>query len=176
MEPMIAPSGSIPWIMHIKNSLPDVHLYPHHSTSLPFRPNATFANSTQYGSLAVSPDGNLFKRFQSPQPAMNVRPFNNNVLSDVVYSDIPAVNGGSKVAHLFFSRKSHIIHVEEMRTTGDFLSCFQNFVRKWGQPLRLLCDHGSYQSSKSVLDYLKMLWIGLWQSEAYNQHQNQFKR
>eukprot|EP00536_Pseudo-nitzschia_multiseries_P005302 jgi/Psemu1/190243/e_gw1.98.85.1 len=43
-------------------------------------------------------------------------------------------------------------------------------------PPRLLYDHGSYQSSKGVLDYLKMLWIGLWQSEAYHQHQNQFEQ
>eukprot|EP00536_Pseudo-nitzschia_multiseries_P012728 jgi/Psemu1/32968/gm1.32968_g len=28
---------------------------------------------------------------------------------------------------------------------------------------------------KKVLDYLKMLWIGLWQSEAYHQHQNQYE-
>eukprot|EP00536_Pseudo-nitzschia_multiseries_P014990 jgi/Psemu1/40807/gm1.40807_g len=137
---------------------------------------ATFDNSTQYGSLAVSPGGNIFKRFHSPQPAMNVRPFNDGILSEVVYSNVPAIDGGSKLAQIFFGRKSHIIHVEEMRTTGDFLSCFQNFVRKWGRPLCLLCDHGNYQSSKRVIDYLKMLWIGLWQSEPYHQHQNQFER
>eukprot|EP00536_Pseudo-nitzschia_multiseries_P015981 jgi/Psemu1/219753/e_gw1.991.23.1 len=140
------------------------------------RIKATFNNSTQYGSLSLSPDGNIFKRFQSPQPAMNVRPFNDDILSDVVYSDTPAINGGSKIAQDFFGRKSHIIHVEEMRTTADFLPCLQNFVRQWGRPLRLLCDHGSYQSSKSVLDYLKMMWIGLWQSEPYHQHQNLFER
>eukprot|EP00536_Pseudo-nitzschia_multiseries_P015565 jgi/Psemu1/43065/gm1.43065_g len=36
------------------------------------RIKATFTNSTQYGSLSISPDGNIFKRFQSPQPAMNM--------------------------------------------------------------------------------------------------------
>eukprot|EP00536_Pseudo-nitzschia_multiseries_P014229 jgi/Psemu1/214147/e_gw1.674.34.1 len=118
----------------------------------------------------------ILSRFQSPQPAMNVRPLNDDVLSDVIYSDTPAIDGGSKIAQVFFGRKSHIIHVEEMRTTGDFLPCLQNFVRQWGRPLRLLCDHGSYQSSKSVLDYLKMMWIGLWQSEPYHQHQNLFER
>eukprot|EP00536_Pseudo-nitzschia_multiseries_P011293 jgi/Psemu1/28422/gm1.28422_g len=123
------------------------------------RIKATFANSTQYGSLAVSPDGNLFKRFQSPQPAMHVQPFNDNVLSNVVYSDVPAINGGSKVAQIFFGLTSHIIHIKEMRTTRDFLSCFQNFIR-----------------NKRVIDYLKMLWIGLWQSKPYHQHQNQFER
>eukprot|EP00536_Pseudo-nitzschia_multiseries_P011895 jgi/Psemu1/30428/gm1.30428_g len=117
------------------------------------RIKATFANSTQYGSLAVSPDGNLFKRFHSPQLAMNVLPFNDDVLSDVVSYDVPAINGGSKLAQIFFGRKSHR-----------------------DAPLRLLCDHGSYQSSKRVINYLKMLWIGFWQSEPYHQHQNQFER
>eukprot|EP00536_Pseudo-nitzschia_multiseries_P019373 jgi/Psemu1/60384/gm1.60384_g len=120
---------------------------------------ATFDNSTKYGSFSISPDGNIFKRFQSPQPAMIVRLFHDDILSDVVYSDTPAVNGGSKLAQVFLGQKSYIIHVEEMQSTADFLPCLQNFVRKWGRPLRLLCDHGSYQSSKSVLDYLKMLWI-----------------
>ena len=53
---------------------------------------------------------------------------------------------------------------------------FQNFVRKWGAPKRLLADSARYQSSNRVLDYLRILWIGLWQSEPHYQHQNKFER
>eukprot|EP00536_Pseudo-nitzschia_multiseries_P014547 jgi/Psemu1/39086/gm1.39086_g len=91
------------------------------------RIKATFNNSTQYGSLSISSDGNIFKRFQSPQPAMNIGPFNDDVLSDVIYSDTPAINGGSKLAQVFFGRKSHIIHVEETTSRLAMLSDVPNF-------------------------------------------------
>eukprot|EP00536_Pseudo-nitzschia_multiseries_P001595 jgi/Psemu1/3625/gm1.3625_g len=94
--------------------------------------NVTGINNHQIQNIPIAtcgaPDGNIYKRYQSPQPTMNVHPFNDDVLSGVVYSDIPAVNGDSKIAQIFFGQKSHIIHVEEMRTTADSLSCFQNFV------------------------------------------------
>eukprot|EP00536_Pseudo-nitzschia_multiseries_P005269 jgi/Psemu1/12096/gm1.12096_g len=123
------PSNSLTAAPHIQSptALDYLSLKPFFGWVSLDRIKATFDNSTQYGSLSLSPDGNIFKGFQSPQPVMNVRPFHDGILSDVIYSDTPAVNGGSKLAQVFFGRKSHIIHVEEMRTTADFLPCFQIF-------------------------------------------------
>ena len=136
----------------------------------------TFQNSTQYGFMPSSPDGNLFKRYHSPNPAMNVYRLQDDVLTDTVFSDTPAVDGGCTQAQIFFGKSSHIVHVEALTTTKDFLRSFQNFVRKWGAPIRLLADSAQYQSSFRVLDYLRLLWIGLWQSEPHYQHQNKFER
>ena len=136
----------------------------------------TFKNSTQYGFMPNSPDGNLFKRWHSPNPAMNVFRLQDDLLTDKIHSNTPAIDGGFKEAQVFFGRKSHIIHVETISKTKKFVQCLQNFVNKWGAPLRLLADHISYHASIQVLDYLRMLWIQLWFSEAYYQHQNPFER
>jgi hypothetical protein len=136
----------------------------------------TFKNSTQYGYMPASPDGQLFKRWNSPNPAMNVFRLQDDVLTDKVYSNTPAINGGFTEAQIFFGRKCHIIHPEPTSKTKKFLQCLQNFVRTWGAPIRLLADHVSYHASFQVLDYLRILWIQLWFSEAYYQHQNPFER
>jgi hypothetical protein len=137
---------------------------------------ATFRNSTQYGFQPSSPDGNLFKRWHSPNPAMNVFRLNDDLLTDKIFSDTPAVDGGHTEAQIFFGRKCHIIHVEPTSKRMKFIHCLQNFVRKWGAPNRLLGDHAANQSSFRVMDYLRLLWIGYWCSEPYYQHQNLFER
>jgi hypothetical protein len=137
---------------------------------------ATFKNSTQYGFQPASPDGNLFKRWHSPNPAMNVFRMNDDLLTDKVYSDTAAVDSGYVEAQIFFGRKSHIIHVEPLSKIRKFIHCLQDFVRKWGAPNRLLGDHAGNQCSFRVMDYLRLLWIGFWCSEPYYQHQNMFER
>jgi hypothetical protein len=136
----------------------------------------TFKNSTQYGFQPVSPDGNLFKRWQSPNPAMNIFRLNDDLLTDKIHADTPAIEGGHTEAQVFFGRKCHIIHVEPISKIRKFIHCLQDFVRKWGAPNRLLGDHAANQSSFKVMDYLRLLWIGFWCSEPYYQHQNMFER
>ena len=126
--------------------------------------------------MPLSPNGNLFKRWKAPNPAMNVFRLNDDVLTDDIQSDTPAISGGFSRAQIFFGRNSHIIHVEPLAKKSYFLRTFQNFVRKWGAPLRLLCDNAPQQKSTRVLDYLRLLWIGLWNSEPHYQHQNPFER
>ena len=135
----------------------------------------TFQNSTQYGFQSTSPDGNLFKRYHAPNPAMNVFRFNDDLMTDKIHSNTPAI-GGHTEAQLFFGRTSHIAHVEPITRTHPFLKCLQNFVRKYGAPNRLLGDHAGNQASYKVMDYLRLLWIGFWCSEPYYQHQNMFER
>ena len=136
----------------------------------------TFENSTRYGSLSVSPDGNLFKRFQSPNPAMNVYRLNDDLLTDKIYSNTPSLEGAFTAAQLFIGRKSHIAHVEPISSKKTFLIALQGFVNKWGAPNRLIGDSAPNHYSNQVIDYLRMLWIGIWTSEPYYQHQNPFER
>ena len=107
---------------------------------------------------------------------MNVYRLPDDLLMDEVFSNTPAIDGGFSSAMVFFGRKSHIIHIEHLSKTKRLVMCLQNFVRQWGAPDRILADHASYHCSFSVLSYLRLLWIGLWFSEAYYQHQNPFEQ
>ena len=61
-------------------------------------------------------------------------------------------------------------------TTADYLRTIQNFVWEYGAPDAIICNHDNYHSSGRVLDYLRMLWIRLWVSEAHYQHHNALER
>ena len=65
----------------------------------------TFKNSTQYGALAKSEYGNLFKRFNSPNAAMNVNRLNDDLLMDKVSSSVPAIDRGFTDVYVFITRK-----------------------------------------------------------------------
>ena len=135
----------------------------------------TFQHSTQYRFLPASPDGNIFKRYKSPNPAMNVYRLQDDVMTDTIFQIyLPLMVATLKPK--FFGQTSHIVSVEPLSTTKNFLRSFQNFARKWGAPQRLLAHSARYQSSNRVLDYLRILWIGLWQSEPHYQQQNKFER
>ena len=60
-----------------------------------------FENSTQYGAIAKSQHGNLFKQFNSPHPAMNVNQLDDNFLMDKISSSVPAIDGGFTEAYVF---------------------------------------------------------------------------
>ena len=136
----------------------------------------TFENSTQYGTLPQSEHGNLFQRFRSPHPAMNVSRLNDDLLMDKIQSNTPAINGGFNSAYIFICRKSHLIHPEHITSNRTFLQALQGFITTWGAPKRVIGDSASYHYSHQVLDYLKMLWIQILTSEPYYQHQNPFER
>ena len=74
----------------------------------------TFQNSMQHGCIFKSKEGNQFRRHKSPQPAMNIHRWDEDVLMDEVFSAVPATNGGFKSAMVFFGGRSHVIHAEHM--------------------------------------------------------------
>ena len=94
----------------------------------------TFDNSTQYGTLPQSEHGNLFQRFRSPHPAMNVPRLNDDLLMDKIHSNTPGINGGFTSAYIFICRKSHLIHPEHITSNRTFLQALQGFITTWGAP------------------------------------------
>ena len=144
---------------------------------LPIKTTASaFENSTQHGCIFNSEEGNQFKRCKSPQPAVNVHRWDEDILMDEIFASVPAIDGRFKSAMVFFGRRSHIIHVEEMTRSERLLQCMQSLVTKHGAPRRITADHAGHHETFSVLSYLRMLWIRLWFSEACHHHQNLFER
>ena len=136
----------------------------------------TFRNSTQYGYMPNSPEGNQFVHWHAPNPALNVHRLNDDLLTDKIYSDTPALDSGHTEAQIYFGRKSHIVDVQPRTKNISFLGTLQNMVQKWGAPNCILGNHAQEHHSHRVLAYLRMLWIGYWWSEPYYQHQNMFEQ
>lgn len=134
----------------------------------------TFQATTQY---ARYPAGeHLKKMYKSPFPALNVQRRNEDVATDTVYSDTPALLDGSTMAQVFVGTPSLVTDVYGMKTEKQFVSTLQDIIRERGAMTRLLSDRAQVEISARVKDILRALYIGDWQSEPYHQHQNPSER
>ena len=97
---------------------------------------------------------------------------------DLLYSDVPAVDGGETRAWLITGTTSK--HTSAYKSKGESadhaLAAFQDRVREHGRPRRLLTDNASTFRAGRFITYLRDLWIALWQSESYKQNQNPVER
>jgi len=130
----------------------------------------TFDATTQMARIPMS--NVLSKWFKSHNPAINTPRRNEDVATDTVYADVPAVDDGSTMAQFFCGTTSLVVDVHGMKTEKQFPDALEDCIRRRGAPTRLLSDHAAVETSARVKDLLRALHIGDWQSEAYMQHQN----
>ena len=135
----------------------------------------TLKTTTQYARIPMM--GETMKRFyKSPYPALNVARRAEDLLTDVVYSDTPAIDDGSTSAAVYSGKKSHVMDIYGMKTDKQFVNTLEDIIRERGAPTRLLSDHAILIRSSRVLDILRSLCIGQWTSEPHRQNQNTMER
>ncbi|MEL7196229.1 MAG: reverse transcriptase domain-containing protein [Bacteroidota bacterium] len=134
----------------------------------------TFALSTQYGKL---PNSTILKKhYKSPNPALNVKRRNESIATDTVFSDTVAIDNGSTVAQFFVGTETMVCDVYSMKTSKQFVNTLEDIIIARGAPTRLLSDSATLEISARVKDILRTMFIGNWQSEPYQQHQNPAER
>ena len=134
----------------------------------------TFAHTTQYARL---PSGTLLKRtFKSSNPALNVTRRNEPVACDIVYSDVPAIDNGSTAAVIFTGLDTQVTDVYSIKSDKQFVNTLEDNIRYRGAPTKLISDRAQVEISNKVLDILRTLCIGDWQSEPHQQQQNPAER
>ena len=134
----------------------------------------TLQHTTQ---LARIPTGTLLKRvFKSSNPALNVHRRNEPVACDVVYSDTPAIDDGSKTAVIFTGTKTSVTDVYGISSDDQFVNTLEDNIRERGAPYRLVSDNGSVIIAERVKTILRTLCISAWQSEPHQQQQNPAER
>jgi hypothetical protein len=134
----------------------------------------TFQHSTQMARIPMS--SHLRTWYKAPNPALNVPCPHEDLLSDCIYSDIPAIDGGKTCAQVFFGRRTRVGDAYKMKSKSEFPNTLQCNIRDHGAPDRLLTDSTTYETSKRVNVILNDLHIGAWQSEPHKQHQNPCER
>ena len=116
------------------------------------------------------------RAFKSPNPALNVYRCNEPVTCDIVYSDTPAIDDGSTVAVLFVGTKTQVTDVYGIKTDKQFVNTLEDNIIQRGAPHKLLSDRAKVIISNKVLDILRTLCIGNWQSEPHQKQQNPAER
>jgi hypothetical protein len=124
----------------------------------------TFAATTQNARMPHSTI--LKKHYRSPYPALNVHRRSEPVATDTVYSDTPAVDCGHTQAQIFVGTKSIV------ETDKQFVNTLEDNIRRRGAIYKLISDRAQVEIPTRVLDILRSLYIGDWQSEPHQQHQN----
>jgi hypothetical protein len=116
------------------------------------------------------------QHYKSPFPAMNVHRRDEAIATDTVYSDTPAVDSGVTIAQLFVGLTSTVCDVFPLKTEKAFVNTLQDVIRRRGAPSKLVSDRAQVEISRRVLDIMRSLVIGDWQSEPHQQHQNPAER
>jgi hypothetical protein len=130
----------------------------------------TFHATTQYARATV---GTTLKHaYKTPFPACNVRPRNEAVATDTVYSDVPAVDCGHTSAQIFVGRGSLVTDIVGMSTDKQFVNTLEDNIRYWGAMDKLISDRAQLEISNRAKDLLRAMAIEDWQSEPGYQHQN----
>jgi hypothetical protein len=93
-----------------------------------------------------------------------------------VYSDTPAIDSGVTVAQFFVGCDSMVCDIYGIKTDKQFVNTLEDNIRERGAPNKLISDRAQVEISEKVQDILRTLFIGSWQSEPHQQHQNPAER
>ena len=132
----------------------------------------TFENTTQYATNVMS-GPHIRQTIKSPYPALNVARRNEDVMTDTVYAEVPAIGtNGQTMAQIFVGRSSHVTDVFGMTNEDEFINTLSDVVRKRGAMDTLVSDHAQVEMSKRVNEFLREYIIRARQTEPNYQHQN----
>ena len=134
----------------------------------------SFKATTQLARMPMSTI--LKKRYKSPNPALNVRPRDEPVATDTVYSDTPAIDCGVTSAQLFIGTTTNTKDVYPIKSDKQFVNTLLDNITQRGAPTKLISDRAQVEISERVKQVLRPLHISTWQSEPHQQHQNPAER
>jgi septum formation inhibitor MinC len=95
-----------------------------------------------------------------------MRPCDEPVATDTIYSDTPAIDCGFTSAQLFVGTKTHTADVCPIKSDKQFVNTLLDNITQRGAPNKLISDRAQVQISERVKQVLRPLHISTWQSDA----------
>jgi hypothetical protein len=111
-----------------------------------------FKRTTQLAKMPMSTI--LKKRYKSPNPALNVRPRDEPVATDTIYSDTPAIDCGITSVQLFVGTKTHTADVYPIKSDKQFVNTLQDDITQRGAPTKLISDRAQVEISECIKQVL----------------------
>ena len=131
----------------------------------------TFNVTTRHGTAPNTQDY-IKNHFKPRNPVFIIPRCSEDVATDTIFSDTPAVDDGSTMAQFFCGHDTLVCDAYGIKSTKQFINTLSDNIRKWGAMDTLISDGGKYDISKGVTDLLQSLFIQDYQSESYHQDQN----
>ena len=130
----------------------------------------TFNVTTRHGTAPNTQDY-IKNHFKPRNPVSSIPRCSEDLATDTIFSDIPAVDDGSTMAQVFCGHDTLVCDAYGIKSTKQFINTLSDNIRKWGAMDTLISDGGNYDISKGVTDLLHSLFIQDYQSESYHQDQ-----
>jgi hypothetical protein len=86
-----------------------------------------------------------------------VRPGDELVATNTIYSDTPAINCGITSAHLFVGTKTHTADVYPIKSDKQFVNTLLNNITKCRAPTKLISNRAQVGISERVKQVLRPL-------------------
>ena len=131
----------------------------------------TFENSTQWAVTATRFP--MRKHFKSRFPAFSIPCRNEDVATDTIFSDTPAIDSGVTMAQSFVGKDSLVSDV--YRSSKQFVGTLEDNIGFSRGMSKLISDYAQVEISNKVKDILRMSHSSSWNSEPYHQNQNPSK-
>ena len=121
------------------------------------------------------------KHFKSRFPAFNIPRRSEEVATDTIFSDTPAIESGTLVTdvyHLksqkqFVGKRTLVTDVYHLKSQKQFVNTLEDNIRFRGAMTKLISDYAKVEISNKVKDILQMYHSSRWNSEPYHQNQKQ---
>ena len=130
----------------------------------------TFNVTTRHGTAPNTQDY-IKNHFKPRNPVSSIPRCSEDLATDTIFSDTPAVDDGSTMAQFFCGHDTLVCDAYGIKSIKQFINTLSDNIRKWGAMDTLISDGGNYDISKGVTDLLHSLFIQDYQSESYHQDQ-----
>jgi hypothetical protein len=104
-----------------------------------------------------------------------MRPRDEPVATDTIYSDTPEIDCGITSAQLFIGTKTRTTDVYPIKSDKQFVNTLLDNITQRGTTTKLISDRAQVEISERVKQVLRPLHISTWQSEPHQQHQTPAK-
>ena len=106
------------------------------------------------------------KHFKSRFPAFNIPRRSEEVATDTIFSDTPAIDSGVTMAQISVGKRTLVTDVYPLKSQK------QLNIRFRGAMTKLISDYAKVEISNKVKDIVRMYHSFSWNSEPYHQNQN----
>ena len=131
----------------------------------------TFNVTTRHGTASNTQDY-IKNHFMPRNPVFIIPRCSEDVATDIIFSDTPAVDDGPTMSQFFCGHDIFVCDAYGIKSTKQFINTLSDNIRKCGAMDTLISDGGKYDISKGVTDLLHSLFIQDYQSEPFHQDQH----
>ena len=130
----------------------------------------TFHKTTQWA--VASTRYPMRKHLKSRFPAFNIPRQSEEVATDTIFSDTPAIDSGVTMAQIFVGKRTIVTDVYPLKSQKQFVNTLEDNIRFRGAITKLISDYAKVEISNKVKDILRMYHSSSWNSEPNHQNQN----